>query len=78
MQLVSAVVLAAFAASTWIAGQNFIQREAHRQSRNVSIPSPALLCDDRALTVGYRAKVVHRRGKSCEWGEIRSLSGKNM
>jgi hypothetical protein len=65
MQFASAIVIVAFAASTWMAGQRFIQRGASRQPAPISISNSALPCGDRALIVDDRIEIAHRQFRSC-------------
>jgi len=64
MQFASAVVLAAFATSMWIAGQHFIQREALKQSGTRSILAQP--CGDRAMFAD-RINITDPRVRSCGW-----------
>jgi hypothetical protein len=49
MQWASAMVIVAFAASMWMAGQRFIQHRASKHPAHVSISNSELPCGDRKV-----------------------------
>jgi hypothetical protein len=65
MQWASAMVIVAFAASMWIAGQRFIQHRASKHPAHVSILNSVLPCGDRAFVSDDRIEIAHMRVRSC-------------
>ena len=63
MQWASATVIVAFAASTWIAGQRVVQREATNRSAHVLVSS--LPCRDRAMVSGDQIEITPQQLRSC-------------
>ena len=65
MQWASAMVIVAFAASMWIAGQRFIQHRASKHPAHVSISNSELPCGDRAFVSDDRIEIAHPKARSC-------------
>jgi hypothetical protein len=63
MQCASAMVLVAFAASTWIAGQRFIEHGVTRQPAHIL--NLGLPCGDGALVGSDRTEIARRQLRSC-------------
>jgi hypothetical protein len=63
LQCASAMVIVAFAASTWIAAQRFIERGVTRQPAHIlNLGSP---CSDDALVISDRTEITRRQFRSC-------------